>query len=79
MTFGTIIVEITVPFLLWVRRTRWLGVFLGVSLHLGIAVSSKLALFSIAILAMYPAFLETRDYDAIVALFRRKGESADGA
>jgi hypothetical protein len=67
----TLAVELTVPFLLWSRRLRWLGVALGVTLHVGIAITSKLALFGLAMLALYPAFFETRDFDAIVRRFRR--------
>jgi hypothetical protein len=72
LTYGTLLIEIGVPFLLWMRRTRWLGALLGLSLHLGIALSSKLALFSLTILPLYLAFFEKSDFDALASLFGRE-------
>jgi hypothetical protein len=69
LTFGTLLVEIAVPFLLWMPRTRWLGLLLGGSLHVGIALSSHLALFTLTILPLYVAFLERRDFDRVAAWF----------
>lgn len=63
--WGTLVIELTVPFLLWSRRFRWIGVALGAALHLGIALTSRVALFSLTMLVLYPAFFETRDFDAI--------------
>jgi hypothetical protein len=71
LTFGTILIEASVPFLLWMRKTRFLGVLLGVSLHVGIALSSKLALFTLSILPMYLAYFERQDFDKIANLLRR--------
>jgi hypothetical protein len=65
LDYGTLLVETMVPFLLWMRRTRFLGVFLGVSLHVGIGVTSKLALFTVCILPLYAAFFERHDFDRI--------------
>jgi hypothetical protein len=68
-TYGTLLTEVSVPFLLWMRKTRGLGVFLGVSLHIGIALTSKLALFTLSILPLYLAFFETGDFDRIASFF----------
>jgi hypothetical protein len=84
LAYGTLIIEATVPFLLWVRKTRWLGVFLGLSLHVGIAIASKLALFTLAMFPMYAAFLERDDFDRIEgwigrvlpSIVRRRGGEA---
>jgi hypothetical protein len=65
LTYGTLLVELSVPFLLWVRKTRWLGVGLGAGLHVGIALSSELALFTLAMLSLYAAYFETEDFDRI--------------
>lgn len=65
LTYGTLLVELSVPFLLWGRRTRFWGVALGAGLHLGIAASSELALFTLSMLALYPAYFETQDFDRI--------------
>jgi len=71
LTYGTLLIEVAVPFLLWSPRTRWLGVVLGASLHLGIALTSQLALFTLTILPLYIAFFERRDFDCVAALFER--------
>ncbi len=75
-TFGTLIVEATLPFLLWIRKTRFLGLFLGVALHFGIAVTSKIALFSLCIVSLYPAFLEHDDFERVAVWFGRRSSSA---
>lgn len=71
LTYGTLLIEVALPFLLWSPRWRWPGVFLGCSLHVGIALTSQLALFTLAILPLYMAFLERRDFDRAAALFHR--------
>jgi hypothetical protein len=38
-------------------RIRWLWLALGVSLHLGIAVTMQIGVFPFGILALYPALL----------------------
>lgn len=67
LTYGTLLIEVSVPFLLWGRRTRFLGAALGASLHLGIALTSELGLFTLTILPLYAAYFETRDFDRIAA------------
>jgi len=71
LAYGTLLIEASVPFLLWMRKTRWLGVCLGASLHIGIAVASKLALFSLAMAPFYVSFFEREDFDALDRIFRR--------
>src|SRR5204863_4412487 len=61
MTYGTLVTEAAIPFLLWARKTRHLGVCLGAALHIGIALCSRLALFTLAMLPLYCAFFEARD------------------
>jgi hypothetical protein len=71
LDYGTLVIEATVPFLLWMRRTRFLGVFLGVCLHVGIGITSKLALFTVCIVPLYAAFFERRDFERIAGWFGR--------
>lgn len=71
LDYGTLLIEITVPFLLWMRRTRWLGVLAGLALHVGIGVTSKLALFTLSIVPLYFAFFEREDFDRLARLFPR--------
>jgi hypothetical protein len=65
LTYGTLLVEVSIPFLLWARRTRWLGVGLGAGLHIGIALTSELALFTLAMLPLYASYFEAADFDYI--------------
>jgi hypothetical protein len=62
LTYGTLLVEISIPFLLWMRKTRMFGVALGMGLHIGIALSARLALFTIAMLPLYASFFEAEDF-----------------
>lgn len=71
LTYGTLLIEASVPFLLWMRKTRWLGLFLGLSMHLFIALVAKLMLFSLAMLPLYCAFLERSDFEKFRGFLRR--------
>lgn len=62
MTYLTLAIEVAVPVLLFLPRGRWLGVVLGLLLHVGIAVTSNLWLFSLSMLVLYPAFVSPADW-----------------
>lgn len=66
LTWGTLVVELMVPILLWQRKFRFLGMALGLGLHAGIALTAKLALFSLTMVPLYLAFLEQHDWDRMV-------------
>ena len=76
LTYGTLIIELALPLLLWNRRTRWLGFAAGFALHFGILVTSKIWLFSLVVLVPYLAFLDGKDLDRLAARFRGKAKSA---
>lgn len=63
MTWFTIGVEFSLPFLLWTRRTRWLGIILGVSMHLGFDYTMRLGFFLPAIVIGYLAFLRPSEVE----------------
>jgi hypothetical protein len=69
-TYLTIAVELAIPWLLWFRKTRALGLLGGFGLHLGIAASSRLEVFSLCMIPPYMAFLERADVDWLVTLAR---------
>ena len=90
LTWSTLIVEAAIPWLMWKRSTRLLGLVLGLSLHFGISLMSKIGLFAVVMAPMYMAFLEARDFEAISAwlsksaglwrrfrISRRDGPNAD--
>jgi len=74
-TWASLAIEIAVPILLWPRATRRLAMLLGVLLHGGIALMSRLSVFSLAMLPLYASFMEGADLDALLAWSpRRKGQ-----
>lgn len=62
VTYGTLATEAALPFLLWSRRWRWVGVVAGVGLHGGIALTSNLWLFSLSMLMLYLIYFEREDF-----------------
>jgi len=71
LTFSSLAIELGVVFMLWSTRLRFWGVFLGVSLHIGIALTSNLTVFSLCILAPYGAFFSGADIDRLESIARR--------
>jgi hypothetical protein len=71
-TYLTIAVELAIPWLLWFRRTRPLGLLCGFGLHLSIALSARLGVFSMCMIAPYMSFLERPDVEWLVALTRAR-------
>ncbi len=69
-TYLTIATELAIPWLLWFRRTRPLGLLGGFGLHLTIATTARLGVFSMCMIAPYLAFLERADVDWLVSLAR---------
>ncbi|RYZ03062.1 MAG: hypothetical protein EOO73_29540 [Myxococcales bacterium] len=66
----------------WVRRfkVRWLWLAFGVALHLGIALTMRLGIFSFGVLALYPAFVHPSELRAAAAwLGRRRHEARPSA
>jgi hypothetical protein len=66
LTWGTLVIELLVPLLLWQRTYRFVGLALGFALHAGIALTAKLGLFSLAMAPLYLAFLEPSDWERMV-------------
>lgn len=57
----------------WVRRlkVRWLWLGFGVTLHLGIALTMRLGIFSFGVLALYPSLMHPSELAAARAWLRR--------
>ena len=64
ITHLTLVIELTVSFLLWHRRTRALGYFLLAGL-MGVVATSPVFLYPMTIAAMSFCFLEERDLHAL--------------
>jgi hypothetical protein len=57
-TWGTLVVEASVPILIWNRRLRPYVAVVGISLHLAIDYSIRVGFFSMAMIALYISFLD---------------------
>jgi hypothetical protein len=58
MTWGALGLEILLPFLLWIPRTRRWGIILGVGMHASFAYAMRLGVFSVAMTVNYVSFLD---------------------
>lgn len=57
LTYLTLLVELAIPILLWIPKTRRAGLFLGVTFHLGIAIFGvNLTIFSLVMVTTFLAF-----------------------
>lgn len=71
-TYTAQIAEVAIPVLLWVKKTRWWGMLLGLALHAGISVFARdLWLFFLAMMMTYLAFLRAEDVDAAAHRMQR--------
>ena len=58
MTYMTLLVELAIPVLLWIPKTRRIGLVIGIGFHLGIALLGiNLGMFSIVMISTFVAFL----------------------
>jgi hypothetical protein len=62
--YGTLLLEVALPCLLFLPRTRRLGCFLGAGFHLPMLMQRVID-FPVLILAFYPAFLESGEAAAL--------------
>ncbi len=58
MTWGALGLEILLPFLLWIPRTRRWGILLGVGMHAGFAYAMRLGVFTVVMAVNYVSFLD---------------------
>ncbi len=56
-TYATLFIELTYPFLIWPKRTRFFYLTSAILLHAGIAISMRLYLFSLVSIVGHLAFL----------------------
>ncbi|HWN27442.1 MAG TPA: HTTM domain-containing protein, partial [Actinomycetospora sp.] len=71
MTFGTLVVELSLAIFVWNRTLRPWVLALGVSLHLSIELSMMVGFFSLLMLTLYLAFLPPETASRLVLWVRR--------
>jgi hypothetical protein len=72
LTHFALLIEYVLPFFLWTKKLRYLGLFLGCGLHINIAIiSPMLTVFSMIVMASYLAFLDDDDMQRILRSFSR--------
>jgi len=72
LTWGTVFIELSVPFLLWFRKTRLLAIALVIMLQLGIFVTMNIGTFQLLSIAVVLIFLEKSDIENARLWLRKK-------
>jgi len=71
-TYASLAIEASVPWLLWMKRTRPLAFAAGLGLHFVIGTTAKLGVFSLCMVPAYLSFLDRDDIDRIVSVARAR-------
>jgi hypothetical protein len=79
LTWGSLLLEASIPALLISKRGRRLGFAGGLALHGGIAIASIAGMFSLCMIPFFAAFLKTEDFDLVQRLGVRIREMASRA
>ena len=67
LSYFALAAELSLPLLLWCKRTRLLGFVVGGALHVSIAATSIIWVFSVVVLALYPAYLDDEEVQRLAA------------
>jgi hypothetical protein len=67
LTYGTLLLELAFPLLVWSRRARPWVLACGVAFHLGIELTMAIPIFSSVMIASYAAFLTDEESERLVA------------
>ena len=73
MTYGAILIEFCLAFLLWFRAARLWTIFAGLALHIGILVTVNIPIFGELITACYLTFLTPEELDVMLARLDPRG------
>jgi hypothetical protein len=71
LTYGTLVAEGFLVFGMWLPRTRWLAMAMGVAIHLGIEATLLIGWFSLSIISCYLAFVPAPVLHQVRDRFRR--------
>jgi hypothetical protein len=72
-SYGTLALEISLPFLIWRPKLRWFMICGSVMMHTGIGLIMGLTTFSLIMLCMVLAFVPASTHHAFVGVLRRRG------
>lgn len=78
LTFGTVILEFSLAFLLWFRAARPWILFAGLALHGGILVTVNIPIFGELMAASYLLFLSPEELDGLLRRFDPRRWSGRG-
>ena len=73
MNYGTLLIELTVPFMLFIRPLRVWAMGAAFLMHTGIDLFMSIRFFSLAMYVGYLSFLDTRDWNWWVTRVRGIG------
>ncbi len=71
LTWGTLVLELALVVILWIPKTRRLGIALGLGLHIGFDYALRVGFFGWAMAVGYLAFLTPREAAWILNVPRR--------
>lgn len=72
LSFGTLVIELSLAVLIWNRRLRPFVLLAGLSLHLGIEYSIRVGFFGLSILSMYLLWVPSERVEAVLLALRRR-------
>lgn len=71
-TYGALLSELSLPFLLLIKKSRYVGLALGFLFHVFIAFTSNIWVFSTVMLSVYFAFIEVEDLERLAKYFFKR-------
>ena len=72
LSFGTLVIELSLAILVWNRKLRPWVLLAGLSLHLGIEYSVRVGFFGLAITSMYLLWVPPERMEAVLLALRRR-------
>jgi hypothetical protein len=72
LSFGTLVIELSLAVLIWNRTLRPYVLLAGLSLHLGIEYAIRVGFFGVSILSMYLLWVPPERMEAVLLALRRR-------
>ncbi len=77
-TWSTLLVELSLGTLVWIKKLRYWVLLAGLLLHVGIEYSMNIPLFSFIMISAYVTFVEPHTLEGAFSLLRTKWNSVTG-